>query len=335
MKKSRSRIALGLLAVALSSSAWPAAIGLVPAPSRIDFVVDAPRHVLYISGTDQLLRYDLKAGAFLAPIALSGQTLGMDISPDGHFLAVANGITDAARSHVDIIDLRTLLPKRLYFTLEFMEGGTYTVAYDRDGRLLVSSQFEGSGWVPLRKVNVKRSQATTIGSVMRDSMLTPSADHTWIAIAESNNSGGPYGRYATGDASYASTYGTGWFNYEIGISRDGNQMAVPTYGGTYFNDFRTSFPPLGQYAGVQPVGVAYSPARDRVYFPFAQTNYIAEYDTTTMTETRRWTVPSTFGTNGNWAFVSGRTKVSTDDKTLCTTVTGGVWCTKLGATAAP
>jgi hypothetical protein len=333
--KSRSRIALGLLAAALSSPAWSGAIGLVPAASRIDFAVDAPRHVLYISGTDQLLRYDLKAGVFLDPIELSGQTLGMDISPDGKFLAVANAVTNAAQSHVDIVNLKTLVVKRIYFTLDFMEDGTYTVAYDKAGRLLVSSRFQGSGSVPLRQVNVKRSHSTTLGLVMQDSMLTPSADHTWIAVAESNDSGGPYGRYTTGDTSYQSTYTTGWFNYEIGISRDGNQMAVPTYGGTYFTDSRTSFPPLGQYAGVQPVGVAYSPARDRVYFPFVQTNYIAEYDTATMTETHRWTVPSTFGANGNWAFVSGRTKVSSDDKTLCTSVTGGVWCTKLGSAAAP
>ena len=47
--------------------------------------------------------------------------------------------------------------------------------------------------------------------------------------------------------------GTSWFNYEIGVNRNGTQYALPTYGGTYiYNAAYERVATVGQYAGQQP-----------------------------------------------------------------------------------
>lgn len=317
---------LATLAVLFAGSAALAAdAAFVAAPERIDIAYDATRQVLYIRGGSSLLRYDVAGKAFLAPVPVGGTTLGMDISPDGTTLAVANravGLVAASTNHVSFVNLATLAVTSRTFPLEFYEGGTFTVAYDRQGKLLVSSQFQGSGWVPLRKLDPATGQATILGSVRQNTMLSASSDRSVIAVAESNISNGPYGLYRTRDTSYQAQYFTGWFNFEIATSARGAQIAVPTYGGTYIQDASHTFPLVGEYAGVAPIGAAYG--RNRVYFAMADTNYVAEHDTETMTEVRRLTMPASFTWPGNFAFGNGRLKVASDNHYLFVTVEGGV-----------
>jgi len=323
-------IAFTLASLQLGALALAAEATFVDAPGRRDIAYDATRKVLYISGGDYLLRYDVAAKTFLTPVPVGGMTLGMDISPDGNTLAVANsaiGVAINPTNQINFVNLATLAVTHQTFPLEFMEGGTFTVAYDRQAKLLVSSQFQGSGWVPLRKYDPATRQVGVLGSVRQDSMLSPSSDGSVIAIAESNISNGPYGFYKTRDNSYRSLYFTGWFNFEIAVSARGAQAAVPTYGGTFIQDPAHVFPLVGEYAGVAPIGAAYG--RNSVYFPMANTNYVAEYDMETMTEVRRLTMPRQFQWGGNSAFGNGRTKVASDNSYLFVTVDGGVAVQKL------
>lgn len=299
--------------------------GFITAPTRADVAYDSSRSVLYISGSDSLLRFDMFTQSFMAPIYLGGSTLGMDISPDGSTLAVANRSRGATRNFIDLINLATGTSSRVGFDLAFGEGGTFTVAYDSAGKLLVSSQFEGSGWVPLRKYDPLSGQSSTVGSVRQNSMLSASADNSAIAIAESNISNGPYGVYRTGNTSYASNRSLGWFTFEIGVSRNGQQVAIPTYNGTYIDDASTVIPSIGAYAGQTPIGVAYSPNSDTMYFPFAQSNFIAAYSTATGQELQRFAVPGTFDWTGNVAFSEGRTKIADDATYLFSTLDNGIY----------
>lgn len=96
----------------------------------------------------------------------------------------------------------------------------------------MSSEFEGSGWVPFLKYDPVTKSTVTLGDVNQNSMLAASADHSVIVISESNSWGGPWRTYHSGDTSYISQHETGWYNFELGASRDGSQIAIPTYGGT-------------------------------------------------------------------------------------------------------
>lgn len=293
--------------------------------NRADIAYDTVRQVLYISGGQTVRRYDMVAKKFLAPITLGGTTLGMDISPDGKLLAVANTTKGTNKNFIDLINLRTLVPKRVSFGLSFNEGGTYTVAFDEQSNLLVSSVFEGSGWVPLRKYNIFSQKTTVLGSIRHGSMLTPSFDRKRVAIAEADISSGDWGVYKVGDEKYASTHTTEWFNFEIGISYTGSQIIVPTYNGAYVKDATKTFPNVGEYAGVAPIGVSYAPASNNIYFPMALTDHISIYNMANMTEIGTYKVPGTFDWTGNSPFVEGRTKVATDNSFLFSTLDKGIF----------
>ncbi len=232
---------------------------------------------------------------------------------------------------VDVVDLRTGASRKALFARAFGESGTFTVAFGADGRALVSSSFAGSGSVPLRLYDPATDTSSVVtSSIEQDTMLTASADGSVIGFAESNISDGPFGDYTVATGSYVekSGYadGTSAFNYEIGVSRDGTQFAIPTYEGTYICDASLvkTGTVIGAYAGAQPIGVVYSPVANLVYFPFAATTQVRAYDTTTWTQVAAYDFGDTFSSPGNHAFVNGRMKISRDGTLLFGTVTGGV-----------
>lgn len=305
--------------------------GFIPAEGRTDIAFDSTNQVLYISGGPQVRRFDFNTKTFLSPLALGGSTMGMDISADGKRLAVANASRGAEENFVDIVTLRTGKARRVSFPLAFYEGGTHAVAYDADGKLLVTSRFEGSGWTPLRRYDPLTGLSDQLAELAAPAMVSPSPNHRYVAVAEGNISSGPYGRYMTGDTAYRSLQTTNWFLFEIAIAPNGSQSAVPTYAGTFINDAKKTFPTVGTYAGQAPIGAAYAPSGEVVYFPFADSNFVAEYDRKTMTERRRFTVPGQFDWTGNGAFVEGRTKVSSDGRYLFVTLDNGVFYQELAA----
>lgn len=306
---------------------------LIPAPSRYDMVHDAARDVLYITSGSQVLRYRLEAGDFLPAIQLSGSLGGVDLSPDGNTLAVANRTRTGELVRIHLVHLETDEVEDVTFTRGFGEGGTYTVAFGGDGAVLISGTYEGSGWVPLRRYDPATGETRTIRTVSQGTMLTASGDGTAIALAEGNSSGGPTGWYDVRDQAVVRTGGTSWFNFEIGISRDGMQMAVPTYGGTFVYDptfFRLAT--IGTYASGQPIGVVYHPSADVVFFPWATTSEVRAYDTVTLQPIASFNFEHAFTHTGNAAFGQGRMKISRDGAIIFCTVNGGVRYLRHGLT---
>jgi fibronectin type 3 domain-containing protein len=340
--------------IRLQAAGWLAAIllfsflGILPAngegvfvaaPSRVDVAYDNARGVLYISNGGELLRYEVSSQSFLTPITLGGTLEGMDISPDGSSLVVADDSTSGGQVWVYIVSLATLTYQKVTFPAAFFEVGTFTAAYGNNGGILISSEFGGSGTVPLRWYDPATNTTTVVATVRQDTMLRASADHSVIALAESDSSDGPFDRYRVSDGNllrdsgYAN--GTSWFNYEIAVRPDGQQYAIPTYGGTFFTDANLVKSPtmVGQYAAGQPIGVAYDPVKPRVYFPWAQSSKVYVYDSTTLSPLSSYDFESQFGLNGNFAFVNGRTKTSDDGSLLFVTVDGGVRYVTLNALA--
>ena len=321
------RAAAALFFAAISSAF---AVGtLIPAPGRVDMVHDFTRDIIYITSGDSVLRYSLETRSFLPPIVLGGQLMGIDISPNGRYLAVADDTRTDSQVWIQIVDLEAGTSRKLYAPRAFYEGGTFTVAFGNTGWVLVSSTFEGSGWTPLRRFNPDTGEVVQLPEVRQDTMLAASGDRTRLGFAESNISDGEWGRYTfTTDAMerrQGYTDGTSWFNFEIGTNRDGSQFAIPTYGGTFFyNDTFAKVATIGTYAGASPIGVAYHPLLNRAFFPFADTRQVKVYDTNTFTEIGSYDFENDFTWTGNWAFQQGRTKISVDGALLMVTVAGGV-----------
>ena len=71
-------------------------------------VYDTQRQVLYITTSDgDVLRYSMATQSFLTPFDLGGSLCGIDISPDGNTLAVADQDETASNNWIDVVDLTT------------------------------------------------------------------------------------------------------------------------------------------------------------------------------------------------------------------------------------
>jgi uncharacterized delta-60 repeat protein len=298
----------------------------ISAPGRADMVHDAERNLLYIgTAAGDLLRYSLTTGAFLDPLHLGGSLGGIDISPDGDTLAIADSTNDSSNDWIHVVDLATLTSRTISFPLAADEGSTYTVAFAADHTLLVSSLVNGSGSVPLRKVDLASDAVTTLASVQQNIMLTPSADHTVVAYAGWNaSSGRHWGHYRVADGTFTES-GTGPSVFEIGVSRDGSQFAVPTNGGTFVYD--ADMGQIAQFGGVErALGLVYSPVADVVYSSSSNAVIVA-YDTHTFTkigtiDPGSWYPYSSWG--GTLTSAQGRLKTSSDGNLLFSTVPNGV-----------
>lgn len=324
-------IALTFFLLASYTGSSRAEAVFVAAPYRTDMVYDFRRDLIYVANGNEVLRYAVATQEFLSPIPLGAgvQLKGMDISPDGSRLAIADSTGTASSVRVHVVDLRTLATAKRATTKAFGEGGTWSVAFASDGTLLVTSTFEGSGWVPMRRLLVNPGRWSTVASVRQDTMLSASADRKTIAFAEANISDGRWGLYdvPTHRVVRRDGYsnGTSWFNYEIATDAMGSQFAIPTYGGTYI--YGVDYERLqivGQYAGPQPIGAAYHPVENLLYFPWAETSTVRVIDAQTFALVDTIEIGNSFQTTGNWAYSNGRTKLSADGSLLMVTVPGGL-----------
>ena len=304
----------------------------IPAANRTDMVQDSARGLLYITDGNQVLRYDLNSGMFLSPFVFGSSLCGIDISPDNNTLLVAD--TDAYNDTnvwVYVVDLPTGTNHQTMFDRDFYEGGTYAIAFGNDGAALISSTFLGFGWTPLRRYDPVSGAVTIVASPCSPSMVSSSGDGRIIGVAEGDTSDGPLDRYDVASQTITGSTGDGWSNFEVGVNRDGSQFAVPTYGGTYVYDTNLNQTALlGSYASEGPIGLAYHPQADLVFFAWWPSSYIRAYETHTMAEVARYDCAYNFDWTGNWAFGQGRLRASRDGNNLFVTVSGGVrWISRL------
>jgi hypothetical protein len=301
----------------------------IPAPARKDMVYDETRDLVYISNQDRILRYSVANATFLPPVILEGSPRGLDLSPDGTTLAVADSQYGPDTGWVKLVELDTLGVRALEVARDYGEGGMWAVSYLADGSLVATSSFLGSGWTPMRRIDVTSGAATEIAEVRGGTMVSASGDRRVLAFAEANISDGRWGRYdaITGNIVRRQWYqdGTSWFNFEIATNAVGSQYAIPTYGGTFIYDATyTKVATFGTYAGPQPVGVAYDPVDNLAYFPWAQSSEVRVYDMDLLTEVGAYDVGFVFAHTGNGAYDNGRVRLSGDGSLLMVSVEGGV-----------
>jgi hypothetical protein len=312
-----------------------AAVGIgrtfIPAADRVDAVYDTARSRVYISTSGgQVLRYNLKAGSFASAFNLGGSLRGMALSPDGQTLVVADSSVQGTRNRIHVIDLTDDSVSQIAFNKGGYESGTYSVAFADANTVLTTSRFSGSGGVPMRKVNLTTGTAVSIANVRQDTMLATSADMSAVAYAQGNISSGPFGRYNTAAGTFEGS-GTGWSAFEIGVSRDASQFAVPSYSGMFVYDYDDGFnfrEKIGVYANNSPIGVVYSPIKDIMYTAWydwdGSDDGIYAYNSNSLTRIETIDSDVSLSWVGNHAFGRGRLRISDDDSVLLATVNGGV-----------
>ena len=152
MKANAIFAAVAMAICAASTGAQAAAVvHLIPVTGAQDMVFDAPREVIYITAGTQVLRFDVATGKFLSPITLGGNLEGVDLSPDGMTLAVADATSTPAnpvlKVWVHLVSLPSLVDNEQTFNQEPLSdgggGGTWAVAYAGNGDLVVTEGLIG------------------------------------------------------------------------------------------------------------------------------------------------------------------------------------------------
>ena len=317
--------------VCCSASRIEAAGTLIPAPSRFDVVHDAGRDLVYITNGGEVLRYQLSTNTFLTPLVFGRNLRGLDLSPDGNTLVVAEDLALGSWVWVFVIDLRTEQIRQTLFPRSFGEGGTHSIAYGNADTVLITSTFEGSGDAPLRRYIPSTGFWQELGLIRNYATVCASGDLGVIGLAETDASDGPYGRYRISDGNFLRKFGlangAGWYVYEIGVNRDGTQFAIPTMFGTQIADVNLiKFNVIGGSwpFGTQPIGVVYHPVEDTVYFAWSGTTEVRAFDTVSFNQTAAYDFEYMFTDPGNRPYKWGHLKTSRDGSLLFATVEGGV-----------
>jgi hypothetical protein len=291
----------------------------VPAPQRVDMVHDSKRNRVYITAGDSLLVYQMETKSFLPSLVLGGALRGVDISPDGNHLAVADASANNRRVGIYLVDLDAKTPERVTFAAGLMEGGTYSVAFGEDGGVWISSTINGSGWAPLRKYNPKNRTTIQLQDVSKNTMLSASADRKVIGFAQASITPGSYGQFFCRATQLSKPTQASSFLYEVGVSRDGAQVGAPAYDQVFV--LGSAGPGI---PGREHLGIVYHPRRDFVFLSQAGSSLIEAYETQNYTRAKDLDFGYQFQWRGGNAFEEGRLRISDDGSLLFCTVQGGV-----------
>lgn len=300
----------------------------IPAPDRVDMVHDPLRNILYIASGADVLRYHLDSQQFLEPFRLGGHLTGIDLSPDGNTLAVA----DNSVMGIHLIDLQAGSSQKISFAPDpCCEFGSSSVAFGSDGSIVFAT---GDYWDSVRKYNPATGETTApIHTTPGGVLLSGSADGSTAVFLTSDPR--QWGHYRLNDGrvesmsglfgslgSYSSDFRT---SYEIGVNRNGTQFAIPSFRGTYlFNSDFVLVGKVGHEDGQKPMGVVYDPAEEIVYFSWQDTKEVRAYETRNFAQVRSYDFEHTFQFPPYGQSLPGRLKVSRDGTLLFALVEGGI-----------
>lgn len=325
----------------LSAAAAPVQTDFIQAPLRRDFTASPTGNILYVTYGPQIRMFDIRKkrelSGFLLPEA---DLVGIDLSPDGKTLAVADLKTLGNVGHVWLIEVETGYTRQVQYGLEFREGGSFSVAFAGDGSLLFSTVL-GSGQTPLRRHDPKTGETRIIARDLNSpAIFAASADRSVVVWTESGISDGPVGLYRTASGEIIRRegyeFGVGFFTYAAATNAAGSRSVFPTYKGAFvFDGLLGKFqPPIGTYAGPQPVGAAYHPKQNLVYFSWATTNEIRVFGSLDLVEKARIPLtnpakPLVFDHPGNQPYKPGHMRISPNGKYLFVAVSDGIAVVRL------
>ncbi|MBL8298697.1 MAG: hypothetical protein JNN30_10165 [Rhodanobacteraceae bacterium] len=315
-----------------------AAVGVVTANAAtyVDLPITNARdhafngNLLYVTSGNQLHRFDLSTCTHYSPLTLGQRLLGVEASPDGRYLAVANGAVINGNVQVFLFDrFGQRAPRTISYPAAFGESGSYMVSWEGSSSLLISGTYAGSGWTPLRRYNVLTGALAQVRSVTQNTMLAASANGQATALAESNISSGPVHVLDAASSTVGASVNTNWFVFEVAVNSDASRLIVPTYSGTFvYQRQGTSLSQtgtIGAYADYGPVAAAFSPDGSRIvtasyaWTPNPTRQGILLYDAQTLA--RISTIdPYPFSWTGNYALGAGRLTLSHDGNWLAATL---------------
>lgn len=252
----------------------------------------AGQHLYFATEEGWVWPYNLSSGQFEIPYNVGGFLVGIDIAPDDSFLLIAQYEYGMAQGAFQRLDLHTGQVTNISYPRIFGEGGGWTVAIGSNGLAMATTEFEGSGWTPLRQINLATNAITVrtddpgsgpSGQVQQETQIQRSADGSRMYLLEPNSSLGPLFTYSATTNSFGPTAKPGFNNGIVSAAVNRNGTLLGTRFSTATLDTAPNFGFVNVFNGVDS-GVAFDATKDIFYGVNSSTDQIIAYDTNTSAE---------------------------------------------------
>ncbi len=259
-------------------------------------VFDRSGKYLYLATYDgHVWPYNLVSRQLETPYTFDGSLLGLDIAPDDSFLIAAQAITGIKQGAFQKLDLATGTITNLNYNRSFGEAGGWGVALTSNGTAFGTTEYAGSGWVPLHQINLatgtvgNRSDAPGSGpggQIRNHSQIHRGADGTRLYLLEADSSSGPLFTYSAASDTFGPSAQTGMSltSASGAVNRDGSLLGTHLSGQTSASlDTAPTFNFIHSFGGLDS-GVAFDAVQDRFYGVSSSTDQIFGYDTNNFTQ---------------------------------------------------
>jgi YVTN family beta-propeller protein len=195
-------------------------------------LIDDACEFLYITNTTQnrVEVFSLQTLTRHAPIQVGSQPVGLDVTPDGKLLYVAN----SGASNISVVDLvQRAEVRRISVPMGFAADRPYSLAVANNGLVLFSTTFAGSGFgarmMQLDGATDEVRQRTDFwfsGSTTERTHLSASGDRSAIGIVAGDISSGPVFRYSAATNTFSPEKALQSFVSDVGLDMSGSTFVV-------------------------------------------------------------------------------------------------------------
>ncbi len=259
---------------------------LIPLSNHHDIIYNDADHILYVTtqmGTIE--RYNTDTQTSLTPWTINGALYGADITPDGHWMYVADKTQlSSTQAVIHKVNLLTGQVTDLTYPIHGGEGGSYDVTILPNGIALFSSDTDGpSGFVTMRQINLATdviTERTDLGGITEGTRFDVSPDRSRVYVKSAGPYGGGVQLYSTATNSIIGQFNA---HTDTGLSmgsfsRDGSQYVFE------FGEYPALINSAGDTLRVfqnLTAGVAFDPQRDILYIGDDTGDELRAYDTHT------------------------------------------------------
>jgi len=321
-------ITTGCLAVFLLVSSAAAQSTLISVSTRRDHIFDPTRNALYITTNNGLVqRYDLATNALLTPWTVGTSLFGVDITPDASALYAGDSVSGVLRK----VALPSGTVSSLNYTLDSGETHSFDVAIGANGKGLITTNFGGSGWVPIRELNTATDTLTQRtdapgsfgfnGEVRNRTMLNRSPDRNYILVTESDSSDGPMFGYNNISDTFTGNTSRGYSLTQVASSVNRSRQIIALESGSDLHILDPSFAFQRALTGMDG-GNIFSPTRDVLYAVSSSADQLVAFETANFTELFRLNVGENVAASS--AFDAGVMSISPSGDRLFLSTPAGV-----------
>ncbi|MBO9546663.1 hypothetical protein [Caulobacter sp.] len=221
---------------------------LVTSASGIkDAILSADGGTAYVTtGQGHVLAIDTVSGQVRADILVGSALGGMDVSPDGRYLAITEGLLEGASGEqwdykatikVHVVDLQTGTVKDYSTTATGYDRTFMDAAFTNDGKILLTQSYDGSGFTPITTLDPVTGTFTRgTANYAQSGAMSVTDDHKGVLLAPTNISDGPLFILEAGGGVVVrhNGYDDGVQGFNAGIqaiSGDGSKIAQWIYPG--------------------------------------------------------------------------------------------------------